>query len=268
MQPRVLQSKLLRDHGLVHGFSTRLGGVSEGAWQSMNLGRSVGDDLAKVEHNYELFANALGYEAGRLFEVSQVHGTEMVCVRHGQDPRQVRACEADAIMTADVGLPIGIRVADCIPMLVANASGQGVAAVHIGWRGAAAGMAPRVVEHAMREWSARPEALICAVGPHIRACCFEVGDDVARQLVQSVPAPQHLPRLQHLVRDRVTQGTCHVSLIDVVTAQLCEVGVPVENIDDLGMCTSCDPTLFFSYRRDGGNTGRHLAVIARPVGAT
>jgi YfiH family protein len=160
----------------------------------------------------------------RIFQVSQVHGARAIVA-----PCE-RTEEADAIIATEPEMAVGVRVADCVPILLADSKTGAVAAVHAGWRGVVSG----VIASAMKLHAFD----LAAIGPCIGPCCFEIGDDVIGKL-----APH--------VRDR------HGDLRAAVRAQL-----PNIEVDDVGGCTKCDATRFFSHRRDGDLSGRHLAVIA------
>ncbi|MFK7985912.1 MAG: peptidoglycan editing factor PgeF [Sandaracinaceae bacterium] len=243
--PLIRASRLLAE-GFAHGFSTRAGGVSEGAFESLNLARTVGDEAALVAENSRRFSHALGVSTRNVYEVSQVHGRALVEVERHDDVAATRLLEADALLTRHPGLAVAVRTADCVPVLLANRSSGAVAAVHAGWRGVTA----RIVEGALARLGDAKD--ICAtIGPHIRA--FEVGDDVAAQI------------------DEVSHGATvveardprpHVDLAAALCAQLEHGGV--HDIEDVGGCTLSEGARFFSYRRDAGVTGRHLsAIVAR-----
>lgn len=240
-----LRSALLDEHGFVHGFSTREGGVSEGPFGSLNLGRTVGDDPARVAENTRRFVEALG--GPRLFEVSQVHGR--VVVEVGAAPIEaVRRIEADGLVASAAGDAVAVRTADCVPILLGNVETGAVAAVHAGWRGVEA----RIVEVAIERLGA-PTALVAAIGPHVRLEAFEVSEEVAERIAAAAHGAE-------VVEARDPRP--HVDLSAAVRAQLAHAGVA--RVDDVGGCTHAEPRRFFSHRRDAGRTGRHLsAIVAR-----
>lgn len=251
---RVLRSELLRRHGFLHGFSLRTGGVSVAPYASLNLGRAVGDDPASVAENHKRMAEAVGYAPERLFEVSQVHGRHVRRVRGVETPALVRAEEGDALAATEHGVTVGVRAADCLPLLVVDPESRAVAAVHAGWRGVTLGVAGAAVQALCELGAASVSRLHAAVFPHIRSCCFEVGADVAEQIAQASPDKS----VVDASRERP-----HVALDAVIRAQLVALGVPAAQIDDVPGCTRCDAERFFSYRRDGNRSGRHLlAVVA------
>lgn len=244
----LLRSQRLAAAGFAHGFSTRLGGVSRGPFASLNLARSVGDDLAAVEDNLARFAAQLPVDPMALFAVSQVHGTTVRVVRRADDPVAVRHEEADAIVAIEPGVAPSIRTADCLPVLIADPDTGRVAAVHAGWRGVVRG----IVIASVAALDPGPRA-VAAIGPGIGACCFEVGPDVAETIAASAPGAPVI--VANGARPRV-------DLRAAVRAQLVAAGLGA--IDDVSACTLCDAARFFSFRRDGKRSGRMLsAIVAR-----
>lgn len=236
----------------MHGFSLRTGGASAPPFDSLNLGRALGDSVEAVEANHGTFAEAVGFAPGTLFEVSQVHGERVRVVAPSEDPARVRAEEADALVARAGGVAVGVRVADCVPVLLADRATGAVAAVHVGWRGAVA----RILEGALLtladQVGTRPGHVVACFGPHIRVGAFEVGPEVAETLAAAAPAAD-------IVDD--SRERPHVDLANLVRSQLTELGLGPEAVQDIGGCTFDDAARFFSYRRDGKATGRHVAAI-------
>lgn len=249
----LVTSRLFEGHGFVHGFATREGGVSEGPFASLNLGRGLGDEEARVEENLRRWLGALEVPKERAFEVSQVHGDALRVVSGRDDPAVVRLDEADALGALEAGLSVFVRTADCAPVLLAHPESGAVAAVHAGWRGAAAGIVPKTLEAMAARIGARPSSWIAAIGPHIRAGAFEIGEEVAQALEAAAPGGA---RVVSREADRP-----HGDLAALLRAQLLEAGVEGGNIDDVGGCTHQEPGRFFSHRREAGRTGRHLSGI-------
>ena len=214
------------------GFSTRLGGVSEGPYESLNLGILTDDSRARVEQNRERLAAAAGVESRAIAMGWQVHGTD-VKDWHAP-PDGVELEKVDAHVTARDDLALLVLVADCLP--VALSGGGRVAMVHCGWRGLAGG----ILRDAVSRFEEPPAA---AVGPGIGACCYEVGDEVREQFDERFAAGRML------------------DLRAVADSLLRDAGVArVEHVD---LCTSCREDLFFSHRRDEGVTGRQGGLVWR-----
>ena len=254
----VVTSALLRAAGFAHGFSLRGGGLSEGAFASLNLDVHVGDDPARVQENHRRFAAAVGYEPERRFEVTQVHGARCVEVREGDEPAALRALEADALVSGVAGVALGVRTADCVPVLLADPRSGAVAAAHAGWRGAVAGVVPRAVDLLRDRFGVDPVTLYCAIGPYIRPDAFEIGEEVAAEIDA---AAARCGAASAVRRSSVAGAKPHADLAALLTAQLVALGVPPAHIDDTGGCTFAEPDRFYSHRRDQGHTGRHFAVI-------
>src|SRR5262249_37967982 len=155
--------------------------------------------------------------------------------------------EADALWTDRSGIAVAVRVADCVPILLADEKGHRIAAVHSGWRGAMLRVAARAVE-ALAEQGSEPRQMIAAIGPSIRRCCYSVSPSLAAQFSSEFGADVIT------LRDNET----HLDLALTVRRTLEQAGVPASQIDVLSHCTACDQQKFFSHRRDRGVTGRHL----------
>lgn len=221
-------------------FSTRLGGVSEEPYASLNLGWLTDDDPAQVRINRELLAAALGIGTERMLVGRQVHGAELAW--HDRmlvnDPylNPAGAPEVDGHATADPELAPMVIVADCLP--VALAGPGGVAMLHCGWRGLAAG----IIEQGVRA----VQATAAAIGPGIGPCCYEVGDEVRERFADA--------------GEDVIAGR-NLDLPEIAARQLAAAGVT--ECERAAECTSCNPDLFFSHRRDDGRTGRQAGVVWR-----
>jgi YfiH family protein len=222
-------------------FSTRRGGVSSPPYDELNLGRSTEDDPAAVTANRSRLLRAAGLDPARLATAGQVHGARVVeVVAPGHHP------ECDALVTRTPGLALAVTTADCMS-LVFHAPGV-VAASHSGWRGTVEGMPVATLEAVCRLGGCGPESVQVALGPAIRACCYEVGEEVAAQFPEAaVRKGAGKPRLDLPVAARVA---------------LLAAGLPEANLTDTGDCTYCHPAWYFSHRRDRGLTGRHWGVAA------
>lgn len=252
----VLESALLTAAGFAHGFSLRTGGVSRPPFHSANLGRAVGDEPEHVAENHRRLAARVGYRVQDLYESSQVHGA-VVLESSERSVAQVRAMEADALIARAAPRAVGVRTADCVPLLIGDRRTGAVAAVHAGWRGVVAGVAVAAVRALIASSGtassgSRGGDLVVAIGPHIRPDRFEVGDDVAEQIRGAALGAQ-------VIVGRSPAGRPLLDLTRALRAQL--NGLGVEHIDDVGGCTLAEPERCFSYRRDGASSGRHLSVI-------
>ncbi|MFO0606605.1 MAG: peptidoglycan editing factor PgeF [Polyangiales bacterium] len=245
--PALLHARSLTDRGFAHAFTARDGGVSEGPFASLNLGAAVGDDPEHVRENHRRLARAVGYDPAALHQTWQVHGGAVWSHTPDASPDDTRRVEADALVAAAPGVAVAVRVADCVPVLLADVATGRVAAAHAGWRGVVA----NVVGAALDALGPRsPADVVAAIGPSIGPCCFEVGDDVAAEIAAATPTP--------VVRSRPGAKPL-VDLWRAVEAQLHARGVTA--VEPIGRCTVCDPGAFFSFRRDGARSGRMVGVI-------
>ena len=248
----LLRASILDTHAITHGFSLRTGGHSAQPFDTLNIARAVGDDPTHVQANLDALAAAIGYAPEALFEVSQVHGNVVRVVRADEDQVAVRQEEADVLVALEPNVAIGIRVADCIAALIVDPRSGAVAGVHAGWRGVVSRAADAAIDVLVREANAQISDLVVATFPHIRSCCFEVGDDVAQTIASASDATNAIDR---------NHDKPHVNLLSVLQAQLLQRGIEREHLQDIAGCTHCEPQRFFSFRRDGKRSGRHLAIV-------
>jgi polyphenol oxidase len=246
------RSELLTRAGFEHAFFTRRGGVSSGAYGSLNLSLDVGDRAEDVAENRRRVARALGVADDAVCVPRQVHGRGVILLDEHLTQAKVATLPADAVVSDGPGFACAVRTADCVPILLACPETRRVGAVHAGWRGVVQNVIGAAIEVFLARGS-RPERLIAAIGPHISVAAFEVGDDVAEQLAGASRATQGV-----VVREG---SRPHIALAPIVSAQLTELGVPAARIEVLPGCTFTDHEQFFSYRRDGQKSGRQLSAI-------
>jgi polyphenol oxidase len=226
---------------VVLAFSTRQGGTSEPPFDSLNLGRSTVDDHRRVAENRRRLIHSLGLSIDRLATAGQVHGTAVERVESpGHTPGR------DALVTTRSGLALAVSTADCLGLLL-HAPGA-VAAAHAGWRGVADGMPATALRALLDAAGCDPRHVHIHLGPCIRACCYEVRDDVLTRFPEE---------FRHS-RD----GSWYLDIPGAARQVLVREGVPEANILDTGACTACEPHWYFSHRRDRGTTGRLWAIAA------
>jgi YfiH family protein len=245
-------SPLLTRAGFRHAFFTRRGGVSEGPYASLSFSVAAGDTEENVAANLKRAAEALGVDAERLYYLSQVHGRTAVRLDGTEDRKEVLFREGDAVLSRNPRAAVGVRVADCVPILVGDRKSGAALAIHAGWRGIVRGVIFEGLE-ALRLEAGGDCELLAAIGPHITGPAFEVGDDVAEELARASSAGN--------VVERGAGAKPRVHLSRIARAQLEEARVPPESIDVVAGCTFSEPQDFFSFRRDGKHSGRHLAAI-------
>jgi polyphenol oxidase len=223
-------------------FTTRNGGVSEGPFESLNLGLLTDDDPDRARENRRRACEALGADPDALALNRQVHATTVNRAVAGS-----RGVEGDALWTDEPGVPIAVLTADCLPIALARTNGDGpaLAVVHAGWRGLLGG----VIQNAVAELGGSPAAII---GPAIGPCCYEVGDEVAEPY-----------------RARFGGEVIHGRDLDLWrAAELALIEAGCEQVERMDLCTSCHEDRFFSHRRDHGRTGRQGVIALIRPGST
>ena len=227
--------------GITAGTTLRHRGVSSGAYDSFNLGATVGDDLAAVKQNRRRFKSACGLPAEPLW-LKQVHGTTVVT-----HPARNPDSAADAAVSAAPGTTCAVLTADCLPVLFVSRNGREIGAAHAGWRGLAAG----VLEATVRSFSSDPADLLAWLGPAISQPAFEVGAEVRQEFVANDPAAEGC----FVANPR---GRWQADLYALARRRLSRAGVTRVSGGDF--CTFGEPGRFFSYRRDRV-TGRMASLI-------
>lgn len=244
---------------LRHGFSTRSSGADSRSEPLLNLGLVPWDAPERVAENRRRFLAALGLTSARLVTLSQIH-SDLVHIIEERDGQRNRSREGDALATRQPGVAVGILVADCFPILLADPDSGAVAAVHSGWRGTANRILRKTVERLRAAFGSRPARLLAAVGPGIRSCCFEVGIEVVSSFKESFAGAD----LASPLANRPDKYL--LDLPRALQIQGAEAGLHPDRMFDLGVCTRCNPREFFSYRAEGQRAGRQMALIGRLAG--
>lgn len=241
--------------GAIMGFTTRHEGVSRPPYNSLNLGSNTFDSPHNVEGNRSLLARAVGAGLDRLVTVKQVHGTDLLVIdAPNPDFAHFHALECDGIITNQPQVLIGVTVADCVPVLLHDPVKGAIAALHAGWKGTAGEICKKGVAALRELFGSDPAGILAAIGPAIGPCCYEV-DAPVMEAFKKGPSGWDL----HAVPRGA--GKWGLDLPGANRRQLKEAGLSDDNISVSTMCVSCNPELFFSYRRDGGETGRQMGFI-------
>lgn len=261
-------SPLLENFPLTHGVTYRYGGVSEGSFDSFNMGLHVGDDPEAVGENRKRLAQVLGVDPNHLTCGEQVHGVGVTrvtqeLVGRGAFSWDDSILDSDAIHTNLVNVPLLLLVADCVPVLIYDAVHHAVAVVHAGWRGAIAHIVERTMDSMHDAYGTLPSDCYLFIGPSIGADSFEVSEEIGEQFRQDMRA-LGLSQVGQVVRYIQRQGqmtpTPHVDLKGYIAACVVHKGVPLEQVSvsstDTMITDGC-----YSYRRDQGRTGR-MAMFA------
>lgn len=256
------------DSSLVHAVFTRLGGVSLPPFASLNLGHTVGDDPVAVESNHKRMYQALGVHRSRAATCHLTHSADVLVVT-ASDGGQVLG-QGDAMVTADPGVYLSMRFADCVPILLHDPVRGAVGLAHAGWRGTVKNVAGAVARAMIEKLGCSPEAITAVIGPSIGRCCYQVGDEVIQAVEaaflprpavgagpQSVGAGGNDGRLF----SRRNGGRAYFDLWEANRQQLAAAGVGRVLVS--GLCTACHTDHFFSHRAERGHTGRFGVVIGR-----
>ncbi len=246
-----LTSKLFAKHHITGIFSERQGGISPAPFDSLNLGFGLGDSDKNIQHNLKQLCTTAKIPIPHRSQ--QTHSTDyLLCDGAGiQHSKQ-----ADILITRSSGCSVAVRTADCLPILLIDPKSGIAAAVHAGWRGTAKNIAHIAIQK-MKKFGANSEHILACLGPCITAPCFEIDTDIGDLLCQSHPQA-HL----HI---RYENHKAWVNIQAINALQLQSSGVQPANIESIALCTSCLPERFFSYRRDGTQSGRQLAIVALPM---
>ena len=272
---------------LVHGFSTRLGGVSRAyGGNALNLGFTQHDSRTAVERNRELFLKELGVANGRkswpMVSLRQIHSDLIFHIERETDrvlddrmPEPPLA--GDGIVTDTLGLLVTVQTADCLPVILADRKLRAVGVFHAGWRGTVKRIVEKGVGEMRKHFKSDPRDLFAAIGPGVHGCCYDVGEEVRtkfearfayasslfREVKESDPVREKYPLLFLTARAPGHSELPVKLFLDLVEAnrrQLLDAGVLARNIETSSLCTACHTELLFSFRAEKGVTGRMMAV--------
>ena len=258
---------------LVHGFSTRTGGASVPApgERVCNLGFTEWDLRESVMKNRQMFQSALGAGDHTLLPLSQFHSS----VVHFFAAAPSHPLKGDAALTGVAGLLLAVQTADCVPILLVDPKRRAIAAVHAGWRGTLARITEKTVGEMRQRLRSNPADLLAAIGPSIGSCCYEVGTELVAQFasqfadagdwfdeLRTGDEPNPLQWLNRMPPGhQPPPKKVRLDLPRANRAQLLAAGLAGKNIFRSGLCTACHPDLFFSYRKEGHQSGRLLSVV-------
>jgi polyphenol oxidase len=236
-----------------HGFSTRHGQATALGINSLNLGNLSLDSPEQVKENRRRFLSALHLENAYLIALRQIHSNRVHVIEDISE--RCEPLEGDALTARLAGAVLAVQTADCLPVLIADPLNHAIAAVHAGWKGTLSRVLYRTILEMQRAFHSNPAQLLIAIGPGIRACCFETGSEVLDLFNEeysgcsfAIPAPSR-------------PGKYLLDLCKALQIQMDLAGVAPENRYDMNICTRCNTKDFFSYRAEGPATGRMMAAI-------
>jgi YfiH family protein len=244
---------LAAEPGMVHGISTRDGGVSHGPYATLNVSLVVGDERERVAENRARLARAVAGEGLPVHSCRQVHGAASRVIDAALDPGALDREPLDILLTGDPGHLLLLKFADCTPLLLYDPRRRWVAVAHAGWRGTSLDVAGTVVRALVEVAGSDPEDLWAGIGPAIGPCCYEVGDEVLAAVGAAVPRPERVAGPGRGSRP-------HLDLAAANRQQLEAAGLQPTQILDAARCTACERDTFFSHRALGVPAGRFAMV--------
>ncbi len=249
----------LKQLGVKHAISTKLGGTSAIFPATANMSFNVGDDESCVFANRTKMAQAIGANPEHIVATRQVHSTNIICVNHthqgqGAHSLDTALANTDGFITNTPNLPLLLFFADCVPIIIYDPTKNVLAVLHSGWRGTVNGIAKEAIYKMQQEFSCNPQDCHAFIAPSIGPCCYEVDKTVAEQVFAKFPNHTSLIK-------ETGVGKWHFNLWEANRTNLTTVGVPTENIQISDVCTMENNSLFFSHRKEHGHTGR-FAVMA------
>lgn len=243
---------------VVHGFTTRLGGISSGECSSLNLGFNRKDARENVEENYRRIAEALSIQCENMVLSRQVHDNkvrEVSVADKGKGIYKENDLEGyDGLMTNIPGIALVTFYADCVPVFFLDPVKRAIAVSHSGWRGTVKEIAVETLERMKNRYGCHPEDMEIAIGPSIGSCCFEVGEEVVQAFMQTLPWSERYCR-------KAGVDKWHIHLQGIIRQSLLNAGAREERINVSEICTKCNNEIFYSHRGDHGKTGSLAAIM-------
>jgi YfiH family protein len=238
---------------VISAISTRIGGISQYPYHTLNLAYHVGDVPGAVAENRQRFCDILDIDINSLVLAQQIHSDGIVIIDRSQAGCGAHRHEdaipnADGMITRSRSIALAVLTADCVPMLVIDPVRKATGVAHVGWKGALRMIAAKTILKMRDTFGSVQSDCLVSLGPSIGPCCYEVKADVISQF-QHVFGP-----VVYITRNRL-------DLRRAVEMQLVDIGVEESNISSEKLCTACNLDLFYSHRAEGGRTGRIISVI-------
>jgi polyphenol oxidase len=243
---------------LFHSVTTRAGGVSPEPFSSLNLGNNTGDSEAHVLANYELLSRALGFDLQTVVSSHQVHGTEIAVINKA--PARTKPFPAahlldgyDGFITALPNIPLLVRIADCVPVILYEPDCKVLAVIHAGWKGTVGGISAKAAALMAHHYQCDMKKIRAGIGPSIGPCCYEVRQDVAQCF-------RNIMGTKRFLMAEADKNLFSLDLQEANKMQLIESGLSPDHIELSWLCTACNSNLFFSHRGEKRKTGRFTLV--------
>lgn len=237
-----------------HGIFTRHGGISPAPWASLNVGGTVGDAVANVQHNHRLMYDELNINPDGACTTWQVHAADVVMAQGPVHNRKWLA-RADGVITHQPDVALVMRFADCVPLLFYDPAKRAIGLSHAGWRGTVQGMAKHTVLAMKAAYGSQPADIRVVIGPSISVENFQVGEEVVAAILD------YFGTVDGLMRRNTQDGSAYVDLWEANRRDLLAVGVRDQHIEIASICTYQNTEDFFSHRAEHGKTGRFGVVL-------
>mgnify|MGYP005764140443 FL=1 len=252
---------ILEETGLVnHCFSTRMGGVSQGVYATMNFAFTKGDDPLRVKENYKRMAELLEVDSSKMVLSWQTHTTNIRKVTREDEGkgivRERDYQDVDGLITNIPGIALVTFYADCVPLYFLDPVKRAIGLSHSGWRGTVAKMGEKTVQAMKREYGSRPEDMIACIGPSICGDCYQVGEEVAAAFMETFDWAEH----KRILRPE-GNGKYRLNLWEANRLVLRGAGIPENRIQVTDICTHCNPNYLFSHRTMGDKRGNLAAFL-------
>lgn len=239
-----------------HCFTTKIGGVSTGNYESLNLGYNSGDNLHHVIENHKIISEILGIDHNKFVFTKQVHGTGIFNIKEKfnceKDHDQIIGI--DGLTTKIAKFPLHTVYADCVPIFILDIENKAIGIAHSGWRGTVGKIGEVLLKNMATEFGTKASMCLAGVGPSIGPCCFEVGKEVTKSFENAF-------KDSATYLEKALESKDYLNLWSANKQVLVEAGILMENIICAEICTSCNSKLFYSYRRDNGITGRMAGIM-------
>ncbi|MBO4563541.1 MAG: peptidoglycan editing factor PgeF [Clostridia bacterium] len=254
----IVSERLLSEPGVTHGFTTRRGGVSAPPFDSLNLGTSRDEPMENILANYRLLCEAYGLDYDELALVRHEHGSTVLKLGSEHCGRGISKEPldfSDGLVTDDTGVTLVTCHADCSAFFIYDRVTRSIGLAHAGWKGMYKRIGQRLAERLTAEYGADPKDMVAVVGPCICENCFEVEKEIAEDFAREFDCPDILKEKPE------RPGKGYVSLHAAALIQLMDAGLELDNISVMRHCTMEEKELFYSYRRDGKDTGSMAAFL-------
>lgn len=256
----------------IHAFSTRLGGVSEGIYESMNLSFTRGDDDNCVRDNFSRFADAVGVPYDSIVMSDQTHTTNIRLVTSADKgnglTRPKNFFDTDALITNERGVTLFTSFADCVPLFFIDPVNKAIGLAHSGWRGTVGRIGAKTIAKMQEEFNSKPSDIIAAIGPSICSDCYEVSADVAKAFINEfedmtnqIVFSQEEYYINHKINKTANPDKYQLDLWRANEIILTQAGILPEHLTTTDICTCCNPDILFSHRASHGQRGNLAAVL-------